>query len=245
MAMMVESLVRLPEADDCPRHGSAEQAFHQLIQSLAAAASSSNNHKHHNHRYLRCQLIRRRLQHVLGTCATQLHEQRPQKKGLIFAVALARYLGSASDFSCIDMDARELMKQTKEELEALIAIDNVEIRSQYGQTVRLICSVAHYRSQISAVSAFEHLGETLKVLGQLEKPDWFGMALKMDTAFLMAHRTSDRRDLAFAESLTPPSETTRASVMFSGWRWEEGISEWVLPSPASSLPSRRTQFALH
>jgi hypothetical protein len=50
-------------------------------------------------------------------------------------------------------------------------------------------------------------------------------------AFLLAQKTKDLRDLAHAESLAAAAAETQAAntnTVFSGWRWEEGISEWVL-----------------
>ncbi|KAJ6439991.1 hypothetical protein O9K51_07882 [Purpureocillium lavendulum] len=57
-----------------------------------------------------------------------------------------------------------------------------------------------------------------------------GCSLQKDVAFLLAQRTKDLRDLAFAESLRGSRDLASGKTMFSGWRWEEGISEWVLPS---------------
>ncbi|KAG8668906.1 hypothetical protein FPOAC1_008290 [Fusarium poae] len=63
-------------------------------------------------------------------------------------------------------------------------------------------------------------------------PDWFQNGLISDGAFVLAQRTRDLRDVAFAERLPAAGKgTLETSTIFSGWCWEEGIGEWVLPSP--------------
>ncbi|OAA55001.1 hypothetical protein SPI_08505 [Niveomyces insectorum RCEF 264] len=104
----------------------------------------------------------------------------------------------------------------------------------------------------------------------------FRTRLLADAAFLLANRTNDLRDLAFAERLacgpsphprqrqqvarpnmlpspastatttttttTPqasPGRVAPPTALFSGYRWEEGISEWVVVGPASSTEASR------
>ncbi|RGP69744.1 hypothetical protein FLONG3_7696 [Fusarium longipes] len=56
--------------------------------------------------------------------------------------------------------------------------------------------------------------------------------LVSDGAFVLAQRTRDLRDVAFAERFPVAGKgTLETSTIFSGWCWEEGIGEWVLPSP--------------
>ena len=98
--------------------------------------------------------------------------------------------------------------------------------------------------------------------------------LQADAAFLLASRSNDLRDLAFAESLgrtssqasgqratssgsrgwhpsdsasvsneallLPPSKARNPPVtaLFEGYRWEEGISEWVVSTPRPAAHSR-------
>ncbi|KAF6519168.1 hypothetical protein HZS61_017542 [Fusarium oxysporum f. sp. conglutinans] len=52
----------------------------------------------------------------------------------------------------------------------------------------------------------------------------------------------DLRDVAFAERFpTAGKGTLETSTMFSGWKWEEGIGEWVLPSPGKERGSELRQ----
>ncbi|KAF4341476.1 hypothetical protein FBEOM_4584 [Fusarium beomiforme] len=73
-------------------------------------------------------------------------------------------------------------------------------------------------------------------------PDWFQDGLVSDGAFVLAQKTKDLRDVAFAERFSTAGKgTLETSKMFSGWRWEEGIGEWVLPSPGKERRSEPRQ----
>ncbi|KAI6757389.1 hypothetical protein HG531_003214 [Fusarium graminearum] len=66
--------------------------------------------------------------------------------------------------------------------------------------------------------------------------------LVSDGAFVLAQRTRDLRDVAFAERLpTAGKGTLDTSTIFSGWCWEEGIGEWILPSPGQKQRSELRQ----
>ncbi|KAH7354065.1 hypothetical protein B0T11DRAFT_320895 [Plectosphaerella cucumerina] len=65
-------------------------------------------------------------------------------------------------------------------------------------------------------------------------------AIRADAAFMLARETADLRDLVFAEAVRkstsrPPgaiqNTNSQHTSAFAGYRWEEGISEWVLVSP--------------
>ncbi|KAI6751257.1 hypothetical protein HG530_014171 [Fusarium avenaceum] len=77
------------------------------------------------------------------------------------------------------------------------------------------------------------LSEIRTSLNGLGLPTWFQHSLVSDGAFVLAQKTKDLRDVAFAERFPASGKgTLEASTMFAGWRWEEGIGEWVLPSPS-------------
>ncbi|CAK7209563.1 hypothetical protein SEUCBS140593_000535 [Sporothrix eucalyptigena] len=148
----------------------------------------------------------------------------------------------------------------------------------YNATVVLVTSVAENcgRASESAVSgvpasrsyllelcsqAANHIHSTLDYGSESS----LTTRLQADAAFLLASRSNDLRDLAFAESLgkssvqtndqrpassgprtghpltsttdgaclSPPSRMLGAPVtaLFEGYRWEEGISEWVISTP--------------
>ncbi|VUC19785.1 unnamed protein product [Clonostachys rosea] len=147
---------------------------------------------------------------------------------------------------------RELQQQAARELESLIAVDESQAHRQYRQAMSLVCSITQgIRQQAEQRAGYECLATICNQLDKLQLPSWFRHGLRTDGAFLFAQKTKDLRDLIFAEQqfqstnmavlAKTGSEPGRVSSIFSGWRWEEGISEWVLPSPdkAGKLPGKR------
>lgn len=133
----------------------------------------------------------------------------------------------------------------------------------YEGAVSLICSVAQHCSRGSSLAPHQHL---LTICDSMAHVSLVGRSMddvKRDGAFILAQRTSDLRDLAFAESSlpgmdkksTPRDGSTRsgssegdetdggssATTLYSGWKWDEGISEWIVrtpgpaPAPAPTL----------
>ncbi|KAM0520467.1 hypothetical protein ACHAPE_002860 [Trichoderma viride] len=110
---------------------------------------------------------------------------------------------------------------------------------QYQQTIILLCTIIQCRRRSGAASSQEILADLYSKLKHENLPDWFGRGLRKDLAFMLAQKTEDLRDLNFAEnlSMTTPADP-KFSTIFSGWRWEEGISEWVLPSSPQRIAGR-------
>lgn len=136
-------------------------------------------------------------------------------------------------------------------------------RRLYEGAVSLICSVAQHCSRGSSIAPHQRL---LTVCDSMSHVSLVGRSMedvKRDGAFILAQRTSDLRDLAFAESSlsrmdkknTSPNGSIRsassngeetdekaaATTLYSGWKWDEGISEWIVrtpgpaPAPAPTL----------
>lgn len=116
----------------------------------------------------------------------------------------------------------------------------------YSITAALGCSIAQYSGKITSIPPSYYFSEfcdqldTLRIqaLGNLRK----------DGAFLLAQRTHDLRDLAFAETLCESTDDCSARIALTaednpllspshpGYRWETGISEWVIASPLGKRP---------
>uniref|UniRef100_A0A8H7NLB7 Uncharacterized protein n=1 Tax=Bionectria ochroleuca TaxID=29856 RepID=A0A8H7NLB7_BIOOC len=171
-----------------------------------------------------------------------------QARELSVIPVMALFLAVASN----ELVSRELQQQAARELETLIAIDESQAHRQYRQAMSLVCSITQgIRQQAEQLAGFECLASICNQLDKLQLPSWFRQGLRTDGAFLFAQKTKDLRDLVFAEQqfqstnmavlAKPGSEPGRVSSIFSGWRWEEGISEWVLPSPdkAGRRPGKR------
>ncbi|PNY26603.1 Uncharacterized protein TCAP_03470 [Tolypocladium capitatum] len=168
---------------------------------------------------------------VLDFCVTEVRRHRKQQGGYdngLFIFALARHLAMVD----VPFAGLAFKRQARAELQGLAAKAGSSASSQlhYRQTILLFCSVAQHRSRSCAMPGRDSVTELCVKLDDLDLGGCFGRNLRTDVAFLLAQRTKDLRDLAFAESLPSAEESMRVSTIFSGWRWEEGISEWVLPS---------------
>lgn len=129
-------------------------------------------------------------------------------------------------------------------------------RRLYEGAVSLICSVAQHCSRGSTLAPHQHL---LTICDSMARVSLAGRSMadvRRDGAFMLAQRTCDMRDLAFAERSLPAmdggasaggsagptssggDETDgEAGTLYSGWKWDEGISEWIVRTPARA-PAR-------
>jgi hypothetical protein len=184
----------------------------------------------------------RRLLFTLESCALQ-HESRhgaSRNRGLL-TVVLARFLA----YGMIDKDvvSSTTKKRAINECLKLLTVRNgIPTQTQYRQTLLLACSVAQYRGQACRLPCHDILSEIRTLLNELGLPSWFQNGLVSDGAFILAQRTRDLRDVAFAERFPVAGKgTLETSTIFSGWCWEEGIGEWVLPSPSQKRRSELKQ----
>ncbi|RCI14116.1 hypothetical protein L249_7910 [Ophiocordyceps polyrhachis-furcata BCC 54312] len=177
----------------------------------------------------------RRVQYLLELCLAELRYQKglrrrqhPSYDEGQFIILLARYLvATDSPFSDLTFQL-----QSKAELSQLAQGTNGKAASQRycHQAATILARIAHYRSRSSAVPGREVVADLCAKLDNLGLGGYFGRGLRTDVAFLLAQQTKDLRDLAFAESLPSAGADGYVSTVFPGWHWEEGISEWVLPT---------------
>nr|XP_036577567.1 uncharacterized protein CTRU02_12554 [Colletotrichum truncatum]KAF6784565.1 hypothetical protein CTRU02_12554 [Colletotrichum truncatum] len=108
----------------------------------------------------------------------------------------------------------------------------------YDATIALACSIAHCCGKATGRPSSYYFATVCDLIDQLQVS---GLAtLQKDGAFLLAQKTDDLRDLVFAETLAGVLakrdtilEGIGARELFAGYRWEEGISEWIAASPGS------------
>ncbi|KAF7561890.1 hypothetical protein G7046_g2258 [Stylonectria norvegica] len=213
---------------------SREQTLVSVAAGLAATAATLGAEMGVG-RGLQRKRVFRRLIHVLNCSISHLLQRdRLAREGGLFILTMARYLALAQS-SDTDTAAR---RQAEQECNELAAVDDEAAQTQYRQALLLACSMAQCRGRACGAPCHDMLSEICNMADDLAFPDWFRRGLRTDGAFVLAHKTKDLRDLAFAERL-PATATGSCSTIFSGWRWEEGISEWVLPSPAPKARSGR------
>jgi hypothetical protein len=175
----------------------------------------------------------RRLVYVLERSISLIARYKSRKSppdNASFLLVFARYLAAANS----DLASVAFKKRVAKDFENMAHKIDTDTRNgkQYQQTIILLCTIIQCRRRSSSASSQEILSDVYSRLDHGTLPDWFGHGLQKDVAFMLAQKTEDLRDLTFAESLpvTAPANA-KLSTIFSGWRWEEGISEWVLPSP--------------
>ncbi|PHH58954.1 hypothetical protein CDD81_4055 [Ophiocordyceps australis] len=207
-------------------NASADQMLIGLAAGIVAVASTATTTAH-SESLKEPKRIRawRRALHVLDHSLSITRELHNTVGCGVFPLALARYL-VAIDFPMVEVS---LKRQFKSELEEL-AQGAQDAKAFYQQTVKLLCSLIHYRSRSCAVPGRDSVADLCSKLDDIDLGDCSSVSLRFDVAFMVAQKTKDLRDLAFAESLSNTYHDVQISTVFSGWRWEEGISEWVLPS---------------
>ncbi|KAF5673081.1 hypothetical protein FHETE_3566 [Fusarium heterosporum] len=210
---------------------SEEQALINILAAIAAAIWTLGASMDIRERW-RTHAIRRLL-FILESCVSQQHNRRRGfHSGSLFIIVLARF----TSLIMVDNDvvcslARNLSIYDSMKL-MITARNSSPTQLQYRQTLLLLCSVAQYRGQACGLPCHDVLSEIRASLIGLGLPTWFQEGLVSDGAFVLAQKTKDLRDVAFAERFpTSGKGTLEASTIFAGWRWEEGIGEWVVPSP--------------
>ncbi|KAF4975121.1 hypothetical protein FZEAL_8069 [Fusarium zealandicum] len=229
----IEQLVLHDGKRKRPEQNTEEQTLVSVLAALAAAVWTLGAKSDGSPGSWRKQAARR-MMHVLESCVSNHQKRRGAfRSSGLFTLVLARFMAvSMIDKEVVSLTAKQHASQECARL--LAAKNGAPSQSQYRQTLLMACSVAQYRGRACGLPCHDVLSEICAMLDGLGPPDWFHDGLRSDGAFVLAQKTKDLRDVAFAERLPSAGKgTLEASTMFSGWRWEEGIGEWVLPSPGS------------
>ncbi|KAI0456176.1 hypothetical protein F5B21DRAFT_468990 [Xylaria acuta] len=120
-----------------------------------------------------------------------------------------------------------------------LSTKDVRMRNHYDSITWLIASIARACGRGMSVASHQHLDGLSKRLESLELSQNLLDNLKAAAAFSIAQQTNNVRDLIYAESLHPhdrlnsgaTSHQQSGNALFTGYRWEETIGEWVTASP--------------
>ncbi|KAI5460070.1 hypothetical protein BGZ63DRAFT_359625, partial [Mariannaea sp. PMI_226] len=182
--------------------------------------------------------VARRLIHLLDRCVNEL--QRKSKTidgGSLLALALARYIAVAES-KCVSAAIRQEAEVECKQM--LLGQKGVSSQAQYREALFLVSSTAQCQGRACSIACHDALSWICTVLERLKLPDWLRGGLRVDGAFLLAQKTNNLRDLAFAEKLPVANkDLIGTNTVFSGWRWEEGISEWVFLDPGSETRNEK------
>ncbi|KAK1731172.1 hypothetical protein CaCOL14_009701 [Colletotrichum acutatum] len=118
-------------------------------------------------------------------------------------------------------------------------------------TVDITCSIAHCCGRATGQPSNSYFAKVCELIDTIQTPRF--ARLRGNGAFVLAQKTDDLRDLVFAETLKKDLAERDGMVVakgnFTGFRWEEGISEWIAVSPLArrqgdfsreTLPRRRS-----
>ncbi|EXF73060.1 hypothetical protein CFIO01_11200 [Colletotrichum fioriniae PJ7] len=118
-------------------------------------------------------------------------------------------------------------------------------------TVDFTSSIAHCCGRATGQPSNSYFAKVCELIDTLETPEF--ARLRGNGAFVLAQKTDDLRDLVFAETLKEDLAEKNSMIVakgnFTGFRWEEGISEWIAVSPLArrqrdfireALPRRRS-----
>ncbi|KUJ20997.1 uncharacterized protein LY89DRAFT_422290 [Mollisia scopiformis] len=134
--------------------------------------------------------------------------------------------------------------------------DFSSISSAYSESVTFVCQIARCCGRGASTSGFEYLEHLHLILEGLlcgRPGSNILMGLIVDSAFTFAQKVPDRKHLDYAANMDAKYFSrgfdTEASLhnisvndndnVSSGFRWEEGIGEWVTATPAADHAKRK------
>lgn len=179
-----------------------------------------------------------RVGYILQTCIYELRKTR-KSSWISTVLRLAAHFTSTLQDSPTKTDPADLWTRVVQNR------DTRDGKQHYEAATALICHLAQGCGRGAAEPSHHHLTKLCDQLDSalLTTDEATSRKVRIDCAFILAERTDDLRDLAFAESFntitTGKIQTTRQpfykeinSSSFTGFRWDEGISEWVTATPA-------------
>jgi hypothetical protein len=200
----------------------------------------------------RRQAIVRRVVYIFEMCAfhDQSYSEDAQQTYHQSILSLATYLITTnSDFWRQHSNAQELLTAIWKRGEGQNDRDdsNSSDRHEFHDTtVTLISTAAQCCGLWSNSPPHFFLGHLCDIVAKLGLPSRWLKRVRVDSAFLLAQKTNDLQALAFAENLPlspvakdhPKAKVRVDETYFSGYRWEEGISEWIVATPPATKTVR-------
>ncbi|KAK3333253.1 hypothetical protein B0T19DRAFT_121025 [Cercophora scortea] len=175
--------------------------------------------------------LRKRVEHILRSCSDGLRDRRAEVQQLgTYMLSLCAFLafGTASAAAMVEA----AWGKTAHDVRA-----NDGRARQYDATMVFVSSVAHCWSRGTHLPPNIYFSRLCDRLETLHLPGSPLSNIRVDGSFCLADQTGDLRDLAFAEALKSRNSTRTPCASFAGFRWDEGISEWVVlasPTPRST-----------
>ncbi|KAI0165800.1 hypothetical protein GGR57DRAFT_136526 [Xylariaceae sp. FL1272] len=182
-----------------------------------------------------------RLRYIIRACISKLESHHHGQNGRrVDCLYFASFLASTQT------QGYKVQTRITHTIKQLSSARSISAPFQKGRTwchfdaiAWLLASISRSVSRGTSESSHHCLNILFKRLLSVGLASHLLDGLKAHSAFLIAQETNNVRDLIYAESLNPDvpssdSSTKRrgsVSTLFSGYRWEETIGEWVTSSP--------------
>ncbi|KAI1755363.1 hypothetical protein F4782DRAFT_488278 [Xylaria castorea] len=189
----------------------------------------------------RITVIGDRLRYIIRACINELdihsRGRRNPRLGLLY---MALFLSTRqSQGEKIQTHVGDSIRKLSPPNLTSLSTKDIRMRNHYDSVTWLIASIARACGRGTSVASHQYLDGISKRLETLKLSQNLSDNLKAAAAFLIAQQTNNVRDLIYAESLHPhdrlrsgaTSHQQSDSTVFTGYRWEETIGEWVTASP--------------
>ncbi|KAI3397009.1 hypothetical protein diail_11336 [Diaporthe ilicicola] len=183
--------------------------------------------------------VSQKVSYIIQRCMFELRRTR-KPSWPVTSLTLAAFFTNTSPSSLKGLEISGALGRT------ICGQESREGSQNYEALTVLIGSIAHCCGRGSAVPSHYYLTKLCDQLEQVFSTEVFPSTLRRDCAFILAERTNDLRDLAFAESLDTARTTQqvvptpRRKFASSSYRWDEDICEWVTVTPAPTQRGRRS-----
>ncbi|KAI8950844.1 hypothetical protein F4801DRAFT_547055 [Xylaria longipes] len=191
----------------------------------------------------RVMVIGDRLKHIIRTCINELDTHtRGRGNPRVGLLYMALFFSSGqSQGEKISTRVGDSMRKLSLPNLASLSTKDIRTRNHYDSVTWLIASIARACGRGTSVASHQYLDGLSKRLESLKLGQNLLDNLKAAAAFLIAQQTNNVRDLIYAESLHPHDRSSsgatshqhNGSTLFTGYRWEETIGEWVTASPVA------------
>ncbi|KAI1772446.1 hypothetical protein F4818DRAFT_425920 [Hypoxylon cercidicola] len=183
--------------------------------------------------------IGNRLKYILSSCMVDLESTKSTRCNLgkdLLRMALFLSSSSARSDGDIRFRLRNSIEQAWRQNTEQNSTRNGRARHRLSDIASLVSSVARSCGRGMSLASHNCLDTIFVQLECLELDPKVLASMKAVAAFSLAQQTNNVKDFMYAERLASSQSSTtggdaRSRSLFTGYRWEETIGEWVTVSP--------------
>ncbi|KAI1423800.1 hypothetical protein F5Y12DRAFT_715920 [Xylaria sp. FL1777] len=185
-----------------------------------------------------------RFKHVIRTCINGLKgHTRGRGTQRLETLYLVLFLSSLQDQGeKVESHVKGSLEKLSPPIVTSLSTKDIRMQNHYDNIAWLVASIARACGRATSVASHQCLHGLLERLESLKVSQNLLDKLKAAAAFLIAQQTNNVKDLIYAEGLHPharlssgtTSQQQSGNTLFTGYRWEETIGEWVTVSPVAN-----------